>query len=72
MVDDCYGEFMESIEPPALARHALFFSTRPPLASRNDLLNWPAERTNLIRCSLVKIPGGAIAPCGGYVAGKSW
>ncbi|KAJ4845242.1 hypothetical protein Tsubulata_003856 [Turnera subulata] len=45
MVDNCYGEFVESIEPPAVG-------------------------ADLVAGSLIKNPGGTIAPCGGYVAGK--
>ncbi|GMN65230.1 hypothetical protein TIFTF001_034299 [Ficus carica] len=45
MVDNCYGEFVESIEPPYVG-------------------------ADLIAGSLIKNPGGTIAPCGGYVAGK--
>ncbi|EOY12816.1 Uncharacterized protein TCM_031333 isoform 1 [Theobroma cacao] len=48
MVDNCYGEFVESIEPPMVG-------------------------ADLIAGSLIKNPGGTIAPCGGYVAGrKQW
>ncbi|KAK7855075.1 uncharacterized protein CFP56_029780 [Quercus suber] len=45
MVDNCYGEFVEIIEPPMVG-------------------------ADLIAGSLIKNPGGTIAPCGGYVAGK--
>ncbi|XP_048441485.1 uncharacterized protein YnbB isoform X1 [Pyrus x bretschneideri] len=45
MVDNCYGEFVESIEPPLVG-------------------------ADLIAGSLIKNPGGTIAPCGGYVAGR--
>ncbi|KAI4374719.1 hypothetical protein MLD38_012682 [Melastoma candidum] len=45
MVDNCYGEFVESIEPPMVG-------------------------ADLIAGSLIKNPGGTIAPCGGYVAGN--
>ncbi|KAG4390214.1 hypothetical protein GLYMA_06G253602v4 [Glycine max] len=45
MVDNCYGEFVESIEPPMVG-------------------------ADLIAGSLIKNPGGTIAPCGGYIAGK--
>ncbi|XP_031266777.1 uncharacterized protein LOC116125180 isoform X3 [Pistacia vera] len=48
MVDNCYGEFVEMIEPPMVG-------------------------ADLIAGSLIKNPGGTIAPCGGYVAGrKKW
>ncbi|KVI10516.1 hypothetical protein Ccrd_011102 [Cynara cardunculus var. scolymus] len=45
MVDNCYGEFTEAIEPTMVG-------------------------ADLIAGSLIKNPGGTIAPCGGYVAGK--
>ncbi|KAF9589608.1 hypothetical protein IFM89_026107 [Coptis chinensis] len=45
MVDNCYGEFVESMEPPMVG-------------------------ADLIAGSLIKNPGGTIAPCGGYVAGR--
>ncbi|KAE8789562.1 Arogenate dehydratase 3, chloroplastic [Hordeum vulgare] len=45
MVDNCYGEFVETSEPPMVG-------------------------ADLIVGSLIKNPGGTIAPCGGYVAGK--
>ncbi|KAF2285955.1 hypothetical protein GH714_009162 [Hevea brasiliensis] len=48
VVDNCYGEFVEKIEPPMVG-------------------------ADLIAGSLIKNPGGTIAPCGGYVAGrKKW
>lgn len=46
MVDNCYGEFVEGIEPPMVG-------------------------ADLIAGSLIKNPGGTIAPCGGYVAGTN-
>lgn len=46
VVDNCYGEFVEAEEPPAVG-------------------------ADLIVGSLIKNPGGGIAPTGGYVAGKS-
>ncbi|XP_042024899.1 uncharacterized protein YnbB-like isoform X2 [Salvia splendens] len=45
MVDNCYGEFTDRIEPPMVG-------------------------ADLIPGSFIKNPGGTIAPCGGYVAGK--
>ncbi|KAJ4763590.1 Cystathionine gamma-synthase [Rhynchospora pubera] len=45
MVDNCYGEFVETSEPPMV-------------------------RADLIAGSLIKNPGGTIAPCGGYIAGR--
>nr|GMD54880.1 uncharacterized protein LOC109178162 isoform X1 [Ipomoea batatas] len=48
MVDNCYGEFVDTIEPPMVG-------------------------SDLIAGSLIKNPGGTIAPCGGYIAGrKKW
>ena len=45
MVDNCYGEFTESVEPTELG-------------------------ADIMAGSLIKNPGGGIAPAGGYVAGK--
>ena len=45
LVDNCYGEFVESGEPTA-------------------------HGADLIAGSLIKNPGGGLAPTGGYVAGK--
>lgn len=45
MVDNCYGEFVEKVEPTAVG-------------------------ADIIAGSLIKNPGGAIAPTGGYIAGK--
>ena len=45
MVDNCYGEFTDKIEPTAVG-------------------------ADLMAGSLIKNPGGGIAPCGGYIAGK--
>uniref|UniRef100_A0A9I9DGA4 Uncharacterized protein n=1 Tax=Cucumis melo TaxID=3656 RepID=A0A9I9DGA4_CUCME len=46
MVDNCYGEFVETTEPPTVG-------------------------ADLIAGSLIKNPGGTLAPCGGYVAGRA-
>lgn len=46
LVDNCYGEFVESEEPTAFG-------------------------ADLIAGSLIKNPGGGIAPSGGYIAGKA-
>ncbi len=46
MVDNCYGEFVETIEPTDVG-------------------------ADLIVGSLIKNPGGGLAPIGGYVAGKT-
>lgn len=46
IVDNCYGEFVETSEPTA-------------------------EGADLIAGSLIKNPGGGLAPAGGYVAGRS-
>ncbi len=45
IVDNCYGEFTETIEPTSVG-------------------------ADLIAGSLIKNPGGGIAPTGGYIAGK--
>lgn len=45
MVDNCYGEFVQTVEPTETG-------------------------ADLIAGSLIKNPGGGIAPCGGYIAGK--
>ena len=44
MVDNCYGEFVERIEPTDVG-------------------------ADMIVGSLIKNPGGGLAPCGGYIAG---
>jgi cystathionine beta-lyase family protein involved in aluminum resistance len=44
-VDNCYGEFCETAEPPAVG-------------------------ADLTAGSLIKNPGGSLAPCGGYIAGR--
>jgi cystathionine beta-lyase family protein involved in aluminum resistance len=45
MVDNCYGEFVEKIEPTDLG-------------------------ADMVVGSLIKNPGGGLAPIGGYIAGK--
>ena len=45
MVDNCYGEFVERIDPSQVG-------------------------ADMIVGSLIKNPGGGLAPCGGYIAGK--
>ena len=45
MVDNCYGEYVERIEPSEVG-------------------------ADMIVGSLIKNPGGGLAPCGGYIAGK--
>ncbi len=45
-VDNCYGEFIETVEPTEIG-------------------------ADLIAGSLIKNPGGSIAPTGGYVAGRA-
>lgn len=45
MVDNCYGEFVETIEPSDMG-------------------------ADMIVGSLIKNPGGGLAPIGGYIAGK--
>lgn len=46
MVDNCYGEFVETIEPSDVG-------------------------ADMIVGSLIKNPGGGLAPIGGYIAGRS-
>ncbi|KAJ7294205.1 hypothetical protein O6H91_Y274000 [Diphasiastrum complanatum] len=46
VVDNCYGEFVETTEPTAVG-------------------------VDIIAGSLIKNPGGTVAPCGGYIAGKT-
>lgn len=46
MVDNCYGEFVEEIEPTQVG-------------------------ADLIAGSLIKNPGGGLAPTGGYIAGRA-
>lgn len=45
MVDNCYGEFVETIEPTDVG-------------------------ADMIVGSLIKNPGGGLAPIGGYIAGR--
>ncbi len=45
MVDNCYGEFVERLEPSDVG-------------------------ADLVVGSLIKNPGGGLAPCGGYIAGR--
>ena len=45
MVDNCYGEFVEKIEPSEFG-------------------------ADMVVGSLIKNPGGGLAPCGGYIAGR--
>lgn len=46
MVDNCYGEFTDKLEPVQVG-------------------------ADLMAGSLIKNPGGGIAPCGGYIAGRA-
>lgn len=46
MVDNCYGEFVEALEPTQVG-------------------------ADLIAGSLIKNPGGGLAPTGGYIAGRA-
>lgn len=46
LVDNCYGEFVDTIEPTSVG-------------------------ADLIAGSLIKNPGGGIAPTGGYIAGRA-
>ena len=45
MVDNCYGEYVQKMEPTAVG-------------------------ADLMAGSLIKNPGGGIAPTGGYIAGR--
>ncbi len=45
MVDNCYGEFVEEVEPPAIG-------------------------ADITAGSLIKNPGGGLAPSGGYILGR--
>lgn len=45
MVDNCYGEFIETIEPSDVG-------------------------ADMVVGSLIKNPGGGLAPVGGYICGK--
>ncbi len=45
MVDNCYGEFVQKIEPSQVG-------------------------ADMVVGSLIKNPGGGLAPCGGYIAGS--
>jgi cystathionine beta-lyase family protein involved in aluminum resistance len=45
MVDNCYGEFVQRIEPSEVG-------------------------ADMVVGSLIKNPGGGLAPCGGYIAGE--
>lgn len=45
MVDNCYGEFVETIEPSDVG-------------------------ADMVVGSLIKNPGGGLAPIGGYICGK--
>lgn len=45
MVDNCYGEFVETVEPAAVG-------------------------ADMVVGSLIKNPGGGLAPIGGYIAGR--
>ncbi|KAF7144521.1 hypothetical protein RHSIM_Rhsim04G0018400 [Rhododendron simsii] len=69
MVDNCYGEFVETIEPPMVVCDVILVS--PVLVKRDDLSVNGGQGADLIAGSLIKNPGGTIAPCGGYVAGKA-
>lgn len=46
LVDNCYGEFVDTVEPTACG-------------------------ADLVAGSLIKNPGGGLAPAGGYIAGRS-
>ncbi|XP_057452740.1 uncharacterized protein LOC130744586 [Lotus japonicus] len=71
MVDNCYGEFVESIEPPIVVSDNESCCIIPRMSSITLYIG--GHGADLIAGSLIKNPGGTIAPCGGYVAGrKKW
>ncbi|KAE8703224.1 putative Developmental regulator, ULTRAPETALA [Hibiscus syriacus] len=76
MVDNCYGEFVESIEPPMVVGGVLHFFSFSSFYSVEEGSQWfliVGEGADLIARSSIKNPGGNVAPCGGYVAGrKKW
>lgn len=74
MVDNCYGEFTEIIEPPMVVCSILYWFHLHHRVSRSkayctDVGCW--QGADLIAGSFIKNPGGTIAPCGGYVAGRT-
>lgn len=83
-VDNCYGEFTETMEPtvrpPRGPRPRRRPGRLPPPRGVCGFLSCCVPRpsppgqavgADLIMGSLIKNPGGTIVPCGGYVAGKA-
>jgi cystathionine beta-lyase family protein involved in aluminum resistance len=67
IVDNCYGEFTEIIEPTA-------HSAAPAAPNVNQTSRCRAAApgaADLIAGSLIKNPGGGLAPSGGYIAGRA-
>ena len=66
IVDNCYGEFVETIEPTHMGADIVdncygeFVETIEPTHVGADL----------VVGSLIKNPGGGLAPTGGYIAGR--
>ena len=63
-VDNCYGEFTEAEEPFGQVSES--YTGPRPLHFRSGAES-PAD---IAAGSLIKNPGGGLAPCGGYIAGK--
>lgn len=70
MVDNCYGEFAENIEPPMVVSNRFSYFLNTCFFLRREIKHNYAQGADLLAGSLIKNPGGTIAPCGGYVAGK--
>lgn len=70
MVDNCYGEFVESIEPPMVVCEIFFIPSVLISLNKDKKCCKCMQGADLIAGSLIKNPGGTIAPCGGYVAGR--
>jgi len=69
IVDNCYGEFTETLEPTEveIARNLGIAGSATPL----DGLQKELYKADLVVGSLIKNPGGSLAPTGGYIAGKA-
>ena len=59
VVDNCYGEFTETAEPGGTTADLGGITAEPG-----------GTKADLVAGSLIKNPGGGIAPTGGYVAGR--
>ena len=62
-LDNCYGEFTEAGEPFGSAPEGFEGIRHAHFEGEEDIVDIAAG-------SLIKNPGGGLAPCGGYVAGK--